>query len=117
MSFGWSVSDIAAAITLVLQLIDALDSRDGAAGDYREAVAFLQDLKRTLEPLETFTAWNSYPAYGKDIQHHVAKIKEPVGAFLEAVRKYEPSLGANATPGRHRNLGRKTNGGCSCRRR
>jgi uncharacterized Zn finger protein len=71
MSFGWSAGDIAAAITLFLNLVEALDSRHGAAGDYREAVAFLRDLKRTLEPLQTFTAWNAYPAYGNDIREQV----------------------------------------------
>jgi hypothetical protein len=55
---------IAAAVTIAYNLIQALDSRDGAAGDYREAVTFLKDLKRTLEPLQTFAAWNAYPAYG-----------------------------------------------------
>jgi hypothetical protein len=45
MSFGWSAGDIAAAITLLYNLDEALDSCDGAAGDYREAVGFLEDLK------------------------------------------------------------------------
>lgn len=49
MSFGWSAGDIAAAVTLVCKLIQAVDSVDGAAGNYREAVSFLRDLNRTLE--------------------------------------------------------------------
>ncbi|KAF4632161.1 hypothetical protein G7Y89_g5964 [Cudoniella acicularis] len=67
MSFGWPAGDLATEITIVYNLVEALDSCDGAANDYREAVAFLQDLKRTLEPLQTFTAWNSHPAYGQEI--------------------------------------------------
>jgi hypothetical protein len=107
MSFGWSAGDIAGAITLLINLVEALDTCDGAAGDYREAVAFLQDLKHTLEPLRAFTAWNAYPAYGKDIRAQVELIKEPVESFLDSVRKYEPSLGAKATGGHHRHLVRK----------
>ncbi|KAI1754891.1 hypothetical protein F4782DRAFT_464263 [Xylaria castorea] len=107
MSFGWSAGDIATAVTVVYNLIQALDSCDGAAGDYRETVSFLQDLKRTLEPLQTFTAWNAYPAYGQDIGKHVGHIKEPVEQFLAAIRKYEPSLGARAQDGHHRHIVRK----------
>jgi hypothetical protein len=101
MSFGWSAGDIAAAVTIAYNLIQALDSRDGAAGDYREAVTFLKDLKRTLEPLQTFTAWNAYPAYGNSIKEQVSHIKEPVESFLEAVLKYEPSLGIKPAEGNH----------------
>jgi hypothetical protein len=91
MSFGWSAGDIAAAITLAYNLIQALDTCDGAAGDYREAVSFLQDLKRTLEPLQAFTASNVVPGYGSDIEEQVAYIKEPVEVFLAAVLKYNPA--------------------------
>jgi len=67
MSFGWSAGDIAAAITVAYNLIQALDDADGAASNYREAMSFLGDLKRTLEPLHVFTAWSAYPAYGREI--------------------------------------------------
>jgi hypothetical protein len=107
MSFGWSAGDIAAAITLVYNLVEALDSHDGAAGDYREAVAFLRDLKRALEPLRTFTAWQTYPEYGREIGKQVEHIKEPIEKFLDKVLKYEPSLGAKAAEGHHRHILRK----------
>lgn len=107
MSFGWSTGDIAAAISLVYRLIQALDSCEGAVGDYRKALSFLQDLNRTLEPLQEFTAWNAYPAYGQDIGEQVGHIKVPVEQFLAAVLKYKPTLGSNCLPGRHRNCIRK----------
>jgi hypothetical protein len=93
---------IAGAITLTLNLVEALDSRNGSAGDYREAVAFLQVLKRVLESLRTLPAWNSYPAYGKDIREQVEQIRGPIERFLDEIRKYEPSLGSKAPEGRHR---------------
>lgn len=107
MSFGWSAGDIAAAASLVNRLIQALDSCDGAACDYREDLSFLRDLNCTLEPLQGFTAWNAYPAYGQDIGEQVGHIKVPVDQFLAAVLKYEPSLGSNAPEGRHRHCVRK----------
>jgi hypothetical protein len=107
MSFGWSAGDIAAAVTLIYNLVEALDSYDGAAGDYREAVAFLRDLKHTLEPLRTFTAWQTYPEYGREIGEQVEHIKEPIEKFLDKVLKYEPSLGVKAVEGNHRHILRK----------
>ena len=107
MSFGWSAGDIVASITLIYNLIEALDSADGAACDYREAVSFLRDLKRVLDPLQAFSAWNTYPSYGKDIEDQVRHIKEPVDEFLKAVLKYEPSLGFKAAEGHHRHILRK----------
>ncbi|KAH9207043.1 hypothetical protein DL95DRAFT_484282 [Leptodontidium sp. 2 PMI_412] len=79
MSFGWSAGDIANAITLIVKLIQALDDAEGSAGDYRKA------------------------SIAKQVEH----IKEPVKRFLEAVLKYEPSLGLGAAEGRHRNVLRK----------
>lgn len=107
MSFGWSAGDIAAAITLAYNLIQALDTVDGAASDYREATFFLQHLLRTLEPLQAFTASNAAPVYGKGIGEQVGYIKEPVEKFLAKVLKYEPSLGAKAKEGHHRHVFKK----------
>ena len=104
MSFGWSAGDIATAIALIVKVVQALDSAGGASAEYREAVAFLQDLRRTLEPLHTFTALNAYPAYGESIRKKVQDIKDPVEEFLGIVRKYEPALGVKARKGHHRNI-------------
>ncbi|CZR67508.1 uncharacterized protein PAC_17407 [Phialocephala subalpina] len=107
MSFGWSAGDIAAALTVAYNLIQALDSVDGSASDYREAVSFLQQLKRTLEPLQTFTAWSAYPRYGADITEQVGFVKKPIEDFLAQVLKFEPSLGEKATRGHRRHVIRK----------
>ncbi|KAG9233362.1 hypothetical protein BJ875DRAFT_464374, partial [Amylocarpus encephaloides] len=64
MTFGWAARDMATAIRIAYELIQVLDSVDGAAAEYREAVGFLRSLTRTLEPFQTSTAWNAYPAYG-----------------------------------------------------
>lgn len=107
MSFGWSASDIAHAITLIVKVVEALDSADGAAADYREAIAFLQSLKHTLEPLQTFTALGAYPAYKDEIQKHVEAIREPIESFLAIATKFDRSLGPNAKTGHHRHIPRK----------
>ena len=107
MSFGWSAGDIAQAIVIIVKVVKALDGVDGAAGHYREAVVFLQNLKHTLEPLQSFTALGAYPAYGIEIQKHVEAIKHPIESFLATAAKFERSLGPNSKTGHHRNIPRK----------
>lgn len=99
MSFGWSASDIATAISVTYKLIQALDDAHGATDNYREAVAFLRDMLRVLEPLKTFTVLDAYPTYGEEIRRQLNKIKRPVEGFLAAVLKYEPRLGDKARKG------------------
>lgn len=94
MSFGWSAGDIAAAINSIYNIAQGLDTANGAVGDYRNTVLFLKDLKRTLEPLQSCTAFNLHSAYAKDINEQVDCIKGPVSKYLEKILKYEPSLGS-----------------------
>ncbi|KAI0182974.1 hypothetical protein EV127DRAFT_487580 [Xylaria flabelliformis] len=96
MSFGWLAGDIVAAVTVVHNLIKALDSCDGAANEYRETVSFLHDLKRTLEPLQTFTTSDENPTLIQDIKKEVRRIRGPIEGFLSSISNYEHSLGAKA---------------------
>jgi len=107
MSFGWSAGDIAAAIGLILKIVQALGDADGATSDYREAVAFLVNLKRTLEPLKTFSALGAFPAYGDEIKQYVDRIKKPIEECLEVAKAFEPGLGVHSKMGRHINVGAK----------
>jgi hypothetical protein len=104
MSFGWSAGDIATAVKIAYNIYEALDSVQGAAKEYREAVYFLREMTRTLEPLKTFIACDAYPNYWKDIREQVDFIKEPVDNFLRTVLKYEPSLGTGTRTGHHRHI-------------
>ena len=88
------------ALTLVYNIIEALDDSAGSPADYREAVAFLRTLKRTLEPLETLSAFSVYPLHGLDITEEVAYIKAPVEELLAKVVKYEPNFAAKPAKGR-----------------
>ncbi|PQE32258.1 hypothetical protein CJF32_00001006 [Rutstroemia sp. NJR-2017a WRK4] len=107
MSFGWSAGDIASAIKVVYNLIQALDDASGAANDYREAVLFLKNLLHTIEPLQQLALWNAYPDYGREIKEQVDFIQEPVKLFCAKVLKYESSLGATARAGSCRHVTRK----------
>ncbi|KAN0094209.1 hypothetical protein V8E51_017393 [Hyaloscypha variabilis] len=98
MSFGWSAGNIAQAIVVVIKLVRALDDTNGAASDYREAVAFLNSLKRTLEPLQILSAFQLRPAYSDEIA-----LK-----FVALTAKFEPSLGSRTHNGpRYRQMAKK----------
>jgi hypothetical protein len=107
MSFGFSAGDIATAIVLIANIAQALSSASGASAEYREAVAFLKKLQRTLELLHTLSALSAYPAYSEEIRMMTCDIKGPIEEFLWAVEKYEPSLGVDAKKGHYRNIPRK----------
>jgi hypothetical protein len=107
MSFGWSAGDIAAAVTLLCNVIQALDTADGAANNYREAVGFLRDLKQTLEPLQRIVNLDTNSPYGPEIAEQVKHIRGPVEDFLKKAVEYEPSLGKNAAGGHHRYVWKK----------
>jgi len=107
MSFGWSAGDIAAALTLLCNVIQALDTADGTASNYREAVGFLQDLKRTLEPLQRIANLDADSTYGPEIAEQVKHIRGPVEDFLKSSIEYEPALGKKAASGHHRHVWKK----------
>ena len=108
MSFGWSAGDIAQAIVVVIKLVRALDDANGAASDYREAVAFLNSLKRTLEPLQTLSAFKLRPAYSDEIALVVKEIKDPIEKFVALTAKFEPSLGTGTHDGpRYQQMAKK----------
>jgi len=109
MSFGWSAGDVAAALKLAHSLYKALDSCDGAAREYREAVSFLKELIQTLESLKTFAAWGAYPLHWKEISDRVSFIREPVESLLGDIASLEPSLGWAAKKGHHRHILPKLN--------
>ena len=75
-------------IGLVVKIVKALDSTDGAAGDYREAVEFLLALKRTLEPLQTFTAVGASLACSDEIRKCLKNIKKPIETSLVVVKDF-----------------------------
>ena len=97
MSFGWSVGDIALALTILHDLIQALDPEDGAAGNYRTTISFLNELIQTLQPLKALAEKGSLQPFETELRNGVDAIRNPVQEFLDAVQKYEPSLGKDAS--------------------
>lgn len=56
MSFGWSASDIVAALQLLHKVVVALKDTDGASSDYQDVSSFLNVLSVTLQHLKALQA-------------------------------------------------------------
>jgi hypothetical protein len=64
-----------------IRVVKVVDSAGGVGGHYRGAPAFLESLKRMLEPLQSLTALNVYPTYRDGIKQQVEKIQQPIDRF------------------------------------
>jgi hypothetical protein len=107
MSFGWSAGDVVQVIQALHGLINALNSANGAAHDYREAASFLHNLTNTLAPLQRCDAMKANTEIVISICEQVKAFKDPVDDFLGGLAKYEKSLGHAATKSHFRNVPRK----------
>jgi hypothetical protein len=107
MSFGWSAGDIAAAVSLLVEVLKSLDNANGAVKDYRNSITFLKNLTQTLKLLRTFAEANLEVSYKDEIFDAVEGIKVPVKEYLDLIVKYEDSLGEGVKEGYHRKIGRK----------
>ena len=84
--FGFSVGDFIAGINLVIDVYNALRESGGAASDFQEHVAWLQQLVTVLEALKNSTPDN--------VAQLARECEKPLQKFLNEVReKYNASLG------------------------
>ncbi|TGO27929.1 hypothetical protein BPAE_0034g00080 [Botrytis paeoniae] len=107
MSFGWSAGDIAQAISLIVKVVKALDDGSGAPDEYRKMAVFLENVNLTLKNLHVFATLGVYPSYGDEIRRQIENIRPPLERFLNIMKKFEPHLGSNATPGWWKNIPQK----------
>ena len=83
--FGFSVGDLIAGINLIIDVYNALRESGGAASDYQEHIAWLQQLVTVLETLKNSTPDN--------VAQLARECERPLLNFLNNVRdKYDSSL-------------------------
>jgi hypothetical protein len=99
MSFSLSSGIIFKAVGLIFDAMQALDGDRGSSRHYREATAFIKNLKDALEPLQIPSLYESYPVYGEKIRQQLDKIKQPIDHFLELAGKFEADLGGTVSAG------------------
>lgn len=93
MSFGWSVGDIVASITLIAKISIALKESGGAKSEYQESIEFLVGLEVTLHNLRTIAPVLLPSSQDSILQVEIEKIVKPISIFFDRVQKLDASLG------------------------
>lgn len=70
MAFGWSVGDIVMAIKLVAKVSKAFKDGSGTVAEHEKCVAFLDNLKITLDALKEYIEKTLQAKYSTDIEIH-----------------------------------------------
>lgn len=100
ISFG-SVGDIIAICLLVKDLVAALDESKGSAVEYREVLLELRALERGLLEVDVLSRSHA-PTVKLNALYATARkaaldCRQPVEAFLDRIKKYDPSLGTGVS--------------------
>lgn len=87
MSFGWSASDVIAALQLLNQIRTALRDVGGASEQYRNEVAFLDSLTTTVGLLDTLQPFPLDRALALNLQQHCDLVRGPLNDFLADIKR------------------------------
>lgn len=94
MSFGWSVGDLIGAARLLRKIIIALKDAGGASEEYREEIAFLQNLAVTLSHLDALQLAPLERDILLNLQEHCKQLREPLLLFLKDIQhQFQKPLG------------------------
>jgi hypothetical protein len=97
MSFGWSVSDLLTALTVLNKIRVALKDSGGASSDYQEESGFLHSVYKTLETLDSLQSLPLAEDALENIRQICQQIQGPLLPFLNKVnRDFENSLGRHS---------------------
>ncbi|KAH6693383.1 hypothetical protein DL95DRAFT_448687 [Leptodontidium sp. 2 PMI_412] len=86
MSFGWSAGDIIAAINLLLEITQALNSATGSPSDHKRASSFIAPITNSLQAL------HSYAAEEEDGLSASGLNEKKVSTFRPTIEALEPLI-------------------------
>ncbi|KAF4613369.1 hypothetical protein G7Y89_g15518 [Cudoniella acicularis] len=92
MSFGYSIGDFIAAISLILDVSLALREAGGSASEYQHFITELLSLKTALEQVATLEPMEDLEEIANAIKKAATTCREPLSEFLANVRHYDASL-------------------------
>lgn len=96
-SFGFSVGDFIASISLVRQLIRALNDSAGSRTAYRKLISELLNLDEALNGIRALQLASPAQALQKTaLESVVSQCQDSIERFLEKTAKYKDSLGVDA---------------------
>ena len=106
-SFGYSASDIVAAIALIVQITKTLKASGGAPSEYQELVENLEQLKLILQHIEALQPSAGLAGHVNAVRATALSCQVPLSKFLERTAKFRPALGATSSSGPWRGAARK----------
>ena len=91
--FGFSVSDLVAALSLVGTVIDALREAGGAGTEYRELLRQLHTPETALIRVKRLDLEEVQRAERFALQQAASQCRPSIDDFWQKMRKYQPHLG------------------------
>lgn len=97
MSFGWSASDIAECVKILIKVRKALKDSDGSVAEYQRAVDFLKGVETIVQGVEDISQNHPDLTFQTAFQEHAANLITAVTNFRRKTEGYDTSLGIHAT--------------------
>ena len=97
--FGFSSSDFAIAIGLIVRISKALRDSGGVAAEYRDILQDLQTLQQLLGLLETLNPADGRVSHINAVRGMALACRIPLLQFAEKSESYESALGVGSSKG------------------
>lgn len=97
MSFGWSASDVAECVKILIKVGKALKDSGGSAAKYQSAISFLKGVETTVQGVEVIFRNQPGLTFEADFQEHGTNLIAAVTHFRKQTEGYDTSLGVNPT--------------------
>ena len=105
--FGFSTGDFFSGISLVHEIIKALEDSAGSSSQYRGLIKELYALERALLEVKNLDLDQSEWAQQLALQQAATQCQETIDTFLRTVHKFQPALSNGASSSRLRDGLRK----------
>ena len=95
MGFGFSVGDLIAGLTFIINAVHALNDAKGAAADYQALTEEVDSLKHALEAIQDLQLEQKLGPTSKQcvaISNSVSRCRRCIDDFLKSIAQYQPWL-------------------------
>ena len=97
--FGWSLSDVVLITGLTTKVVAALKEDGGSKTEYQTAIRSCEDLQKLLTELVNLDVHALDQDLLEQLKTHAEWPRDLLSNYVTKLRKYERSLGSNATKG------------------
>jgi hypothetical protein len=91
-AFGFSVGDIISGISLIRDLIKALEDGAGSGQEYRGLIGELYGLEKAILQVKQLDIPEPLQVQKKALDHAIRECQETISTFLSRISKYSKAL-------------------------